>query len=124
MVLSRDEVVHPIAAFTNLKHQTALSIAYAMGLRTSEVVALKVGENTTVLVLGGGIIETTRTYYAALAGYHVTVVDRQRGFALATSQIPLASRWLESRRLSRRQSGLGQAATARSMPCARPSPDC
>ena len=33
-----------IAAARNLKHQTALSIAYGTGLRASEVVALKVGD--------------------------------------------------------------------------------
>jgi hypothetical protein len=33
-----------IAAAGNLKHQTALSVAYGAGLRASEVVALKVGD--------------------------------------------------------------------------------
>src|SRR6266536_2528195 len=33
-----------IAATRNLKHQTALSVAYGAGLRVSEVVALKVGD--------------------------------------------------------------------------------
>lgn len=44
VVLSRDEVGRLIAAATNLKHQTALSVAYGTGLRVSEVVALKVGD--------------------------------------------------------------------------------
>jgi integrase/recombinase XerD len=43
-VLSRDEVARLIAAAGNLKHQTALSVAYGAGLRASEVVALKVGD--------------------------------------------------------------------------------
>jgi integrase/recombinase XerD len=43
-VLSRDEVARLIAAASNLKHQTALSVAYGAGLRASEVVALKVGD--------------------------------------------------------------------------------
>jgi integrase/recombinase XerD len=42
VVLSRDEVARLIAAASNLKHQTALSVAYGAGLRASEVVALKV----------------------------------------------------------------------------------
>lgn len=42
VVLSRDEVARLIAAAPNLKSQTALSLAYATGLRVSEVVALKV----------------------------------------------------------------------------------
>jgi len=44
VVLSREEVARLIAAATNLKHQTALALAYGAGLRVSEVVALKVGD--------------------------------------------------------------------------------
>lgn len=44
MVLSREEVARLIAAAWNLKHRTALSVAYGAGLRASEVVALKVGD--------------------------------------------------------------------------------
>jgi len=44
VVLSRDEVSRLIAASGNLKHQTALSVAYGAGLRVSEVVALKVSD--------------------------------------------------------------------------------
>jgi integrase/recombinase XerD len=42
VVLSRDEVTRLIAAAPNLKSQTALSVAYATGLRVSEVISLKV----------------------------------------------------------------------------------
>jgi len=42
VVLSREEAARLIAAAGNLKHQTALSVAYGAGLRASEVVALKV----------------------------------------------------------------------------------
>ena len=42
VVLSPDEVRRLIEAAGNLKHQTALSVAYGAGLRTSEVVELKV----------------------------------------------------------------------------------
>lgn len=44
VVLSPEEVARLIAATDNLKHQTALSVAYGAGLRVSEVVALKVGD--------------------------------------------------------------------------------
>ena len=44
VVLSREEAARLIAAARNLKHQTALSVAYGTGLRASEVVALKVGD--------------------------------------------------------------------------------
>ena len=44
VVLSREEVGRLIAAAPNLKYQTALSIAYGTGLRTSEVIALKVSD--------------------------------------------------------------------------------
>ncbi|WP_240975229.1 tyrosine-type recombinase/integrase [Paraburkholderia aromaticivorans] len=44
VILSPDEVRRLIAAAGNLKHQTALSVAYGAGLRASEVVALKVGD--------------------------------------------------------------------------------
>jgi site-specific recombinase XerD len=42
VVLSREEMQRLIAAADNLKHQTALSIAYGAGLRASEVSGLKV----------------------------------------------------------------------------------
>src|SRR5207244_1984800 len=44
VVLSRDEAARLIVATRNLKHQTALSVAYGAGLRASEVIALKVGD--------------------------------------------------------------------------------
>ena len=51
VVLSRDEVSRLIAAAWNLKHQTALAVAYGTGLRASEVVALKVGEGMADYIL-------------------------------------------------------------------------
>ena len=44
VVLSREEVSRLIVAAWNLKHQTALAVAYGTGLRASEVVGLKVGD--------------------------------------------------------------------------------
>jgi site-specific recombinase XerD len=44
VVLSREEMGRLIAAAGNLKHQTALAVAYGAGLRASEVTALKVGD--------------------------------------------------------------------------------
>jgi len=43
-VLSREEVARLLAAVDNLKHQTALAVAYGAGLRVSEVVSLKVSD--------------------------------------------------------------------------------
>jgi site-specific recombinase XerD len=44
VVLSREEVGRLIAACGNLKHQTALALAYGTGLRASEVSGLKVSD--------------------------------------------------------------------------------
>ena len=44
VVLSREEVARLIAACGNLKHQTALALAYGTGLRASEVSALRIGD--------------------------------------------------------------------------------
>src|SRR4249920_487214 len=44
VVLSPAEVARLLAAASNLKHQTALSVAYGAGLRASEVISLKVGD--------------------------------------------------------------------------------
>jgi len=44
VILSREEVGRLIAATRNLKHQTALSLAYGTGLRVNEVVSLKIGD--------------------------------------------------------------------------------
>ena len=44
VILSPEEVKRLIAATGNLKHQTALALAYATGLRVNEVVALKIGD--------------------------------------------------------------------------------
>jgi integrase len=45
--LSREEVARLLAAVDNLKHQTALAVAYGAGLRVSEVVSLKVSDPST-----------------------------------------------------------------------------
>jgi site-specific recombinase XerD len=44
VILSREEVSRLIESARNLKHRTALSVAYGAGLRASEVIALKVGD--------------------------------------------------------------------------------
>jgi integrase/recombinase XerD len=44
VILSPEEVKRLIAAAGNLKHQTALALAYATGLRVNEVAMLKVGD--------------------------------------------------------------------------------
>src|ERR1700692_114094 len=45
VVLSREEVSALIPACRKLKHQTALSVAYGAGLRASDGISLKVGDN-------------------------------------------------------------------------------
>jgi len=40
-------VARLLAAVDNLKHQTALAVAYGAGLRASEVVSLKVSDPST-----------------------------------------------------------------------------
>ena len=42
VVLSREEVTRLLGAVTNLKHPTALFVAYGTGLRAGEVIGLKV----------------------------------------------------------------------------------
>ncbi len=44
VILSREEVARLIESAGNLKHQTALSVAYGDRLRASEVAALRVGD--------------------------------------------------------------------------------
>ena len=44
VVLSPEEVGRLLASTTNIKHKAALSLAYATGLRSSEVVSLKLTE--------------------------------------------------------------------------------
>ena len=53
VILSREEVSRLIAAAGNLKHQTALALAYGTGLRVNEVVTLKVGQRMTLRVEQG-----------------------------------------------------------------------
>jgi len=52
VILSREKVGRLIESARNLKHRTALSVAYGAGLRVSEVIALKVGDiDSTRMVL-------------------------------------------------------------------------
>src|SRR6516164_2412321 len=44
VVLSPEEVSRLLASTTNIKHKAALSLAYATGLRSSEVVSLKLSD--------------------------------------------------------------------------------
>ena len=44
VVLSREEVAQLIASAPNLKYQTVFSVAYGAGLRSHEVISLKVGD--------------------------------------------------------------------------------
>jgi len=44
VILNKQEVARLIACAGNLKHQTALALAYATGLRVNEVISLKVSD--------------------------------------------------------------------------------
>jgi site-specific recombinase XerD len=44
VVLNKQEVARLLACARNLKHQTALAVAYGTGLRVNEVISLKVGD--------------------------------------------------------------------------------
>ena len=68
VVLSREEVARLIAAAANIKHQTALSLAYGTGLRASEVVALKVSDIDSVrMTLRVGQGKGSKDRYAMLS---------------------------------------------------------
>ena len=49
IVLSPEEVARLLASATNIKHQALLSLAYATGLRASEVVSLKLTDIDRIL---------------------------------------------------------------------------
>jgi site-specific recombinase XerD len=81
VVLSREEVARLIAATSNLKHRTALAVAYGAGLRASEVIALKVtdvdsqrmtlrveqgkGRKDRYAMLSPALLERLRTWWRA-----------------------------------------------------------
>jgi site-specific recombinase XerD len=78
VVLSRDEVARLIAAAGNLKHQTALSVAYGAGLRASEVVALKVTDiNSQRMILRIEQGKGSKDRYAMLSP---VLLERLRGW--------------------------------------------
>jgi site-specific recombinase XerD len=56
VVLSPEEVARLLASATNIKHKGLLSLAYATGLRASEVVSLK--------------LRTPASVHAAVSGRH------------------------------------------------------
>ena len=78
-MLSRKEIVKIIDANGNLKHRILLKLCYGMGLRVSELVALKLtdidsasmlvriepakGKKDRVVVLPQSVLEELRTYY-------------------------------------------------------------
>ncbi|MGT2454050.1 tyrosine-type recombinase/integrase [Cupriavidus basilensis] len=71
VILSPDEVARVLAAAGNLKHQTALAVAYGAGLRASEVVALKVtdvdSERMTLRIEQGKGRKDRKDRYAMLS---------------------------------------------------------
>ena len=115
VVLSREEVTSLIAATRNLKHQTALSIAYGVGLRASEVAALKVGDvDSTRMTLriqqgkGGKdryamlspvMLDRLRTWWrvARAQGKMLEGYNSCRNRHCPKCQSGAAQRWLEAR---------------------------
>ena len=81
--ISKEQVIQLINAVENIKHRTVIMLAYACGLRVSEVVSLKVsdidghrklltvhrgkGKKDRVVSLGPGMLIMLREYYKA---YH------------------------------------------------------
>jgi len=85
VVLSREEVARLIAAARNLKHQTALCVAYGAGLRAGEVVALKVtdidSQRMTLRIEQG---KGRKDRYAMLPPL---LLERLRTWSLTTRQL-------------------------------------
>ncbi len=71
VVLSKQEVARLIACAGNIKHQTALSVAYGTGLRVNEVISLKVTDidsQRMTLRVEQGMRDTTERPEAVQAG--------------------------------------------------------
>jgi integrase/recombinase XerD len=84
-VISPEDIKQLFAVTTNLKHNTMLKLCYGMGLRVSEIVALKIkdidSKNGQVFIerakgkkdryanLPESILEQLRAYYMAYQGF-------------------------------------------------------
>lgn len=99
VILSPEEVKRLIAAAGNLKHQTALALAYATGLRVNEVVALKVGDidsqRMTLRVEQGKGQKDRRDAFSGSAGAPARLVASRPG-ARQDARRRLAVSWPES----------------------------
>ena len=96
-VLSKEEVKLILEATKNLKHKTMLSLIYACGLRSGELLSLlpdHVDSNRGVLIikqakgnkdriapLGGKLIEMLRSYYVTFKPKHYLFEGQQAGSA-------------------------------------------
>jgi site-specific recombinase XerD len=99
VVLSREEVSSLIAATKNLKHQTALSVAYGAGLRASEVISLKVGDvDSTRMTLRIQQGKGGKDRYAMLSPRLLDVLRRY--WRAARPKDYLFPSWREQRHLS------------------------
>jgi site-specific recombinase XerC len=106
VVLSQEEVGRLLASAINIKHKAVLSLAYATGLRASEVVSLKLtdidrdrmvirveqgkGKNTTLDEATGSVDEAPGSgsdFYVANQGDNTIVRMKQDGTVIAIRQV-------------------------------------
>jgi site-specific recombinase XerD len=107
IVLSPEEVGRLLASATNIKHKALLSLAYATGLRASEVVSLKLtdidrhrmvirveqgkGKKDRYVILSPNLLELLREWWRAQEGMDVCrsalVVSRLRGQHTSARQL-------------------------------------
>jgi hypothetical protein len=105
VVLSREEVARLIAAAPNLKHQTALSVAYELATNTRtlaseecRVAFLPIGERTITLTLSGGKVSGDLTKGHSESGHCLNYADRLACRVGDDTEVT-SLRWLHSSRL-------------------------
>ena len=115
VILSREEVSRLIIGAGNLKHQTALALAYATGLRASEVVALKVGD-----------IDSERMTAARGTGQGPERPLRHAGAGIARTPARVVARCTCARQDARRRLAVSRARSHQSAqhPSAQPGHPC
>ena len=127
VVLSADEVVRFLEAVPSLKHRTALTTAYAAGLRASEAVGLKVadidsgrmvirvehgkGGKDRYVMLSAQLLDILRTYWRQARPQHWLFPGRDESRPL-DARCCIAACRIGSQRRRARQAGDGAYAAA------------